>query len=130
MNPGGRPSKYTDELIQNFERYLEEDGCSDPVPSIAGLALHLGISRETCYAWAADEDKAEFAELMERLLAQQERALISGGLLNVFNANITKMMLTKHGYTDRQETTLTGANSGPIEVAYVGVSTDGRRSAN
>jgi hypothetical protein len=39
--------------------------------------------------------------------AKQERQLISGGLTNEFNSAITKMMLTKHGYTDKTETDIT-----------------------
>ncbi len=34
--------------------------------------------------------------------------LVDGGLNEDFNSTITKVMLTKHGYADRQE--LTGAN--------------------
>lgn len=130
MNLGGRPSKYTDELLENARQYLATDGGDDPVPSVAGLSLHLGISRETCYAWAKEEGKEEFAEIYEALMARQEQKLISGGLLNVFNPAVTKMLLTKHGYSDRQETTLQGAAGGPVEVAYIGVSSDGRRTAD
>lgn len=70
------------------------------VPSIAGLALHLGRGRPTLYRWAAED--ADFAEIMERVKTQQEAALLNGGLSGELNATITKLMLANHGYTDKQ----------------------------
>jgi len=37
----------------------------------------------------------------------QERKLICNGLMGDFNPAITKMMLTKHGYSDKMETDIT-----------------------
>jgi len=33
----------------------------------------------------------------------QHRGLVNGGLSGKFNPAITKMMMTKHGYSDKQE---------------------------
>ena len=41
------------------------------------------------------------------MAALQERKLLSNGLTNEFNASITKLLLTKHGYTDKVENTNT-----------------------
>lgn len=46
--PGGRPTKYTDELLEMAEQYInvyKDEG--DVIPSLAGLALYLGIARST-----------------------------------------------------------------------------------
>jgi hypothetical protein len=109
--PAGRPTDYTPELIEKAWAYAnggwEEAG--DPVPSIAGLACEIGVSRETCHAWAKDETK-EFSDILKAIAQEQERNLVKGGLGGVFNASITKMMMTKHGYSDRVETDHTSSD--------------------
>jgi hypothetical protein len=109
--PAGRPTDYTPELIEKAWAYAnggwEEVG--DPVPSIAGLACEIGVSRETCHAWAKDETK-EFSDILKAIAQEQERNLVKGGLGGVFNASITKMMMTKHGYSDRVETDHTSSD--------------------
>ena len=101
----GRLTLYNDEIVQKARDYVvgyAEFG--DLVPSIAGLACALGITRETCYAWARDENKAVFSDILDELMQRQERGLLNGGLGGEFNSSISKMMLTKHGYSDKVET--------------------------
>ena len=101
----GRNSLYTPELVEKAREYLTGySSVGDLVPSIAGLACVLGITRETCYAWARDENKAEFSDILGELMQRQERGLLNGGLGGEFNSSISKMMLTKHGYSDKVET--------------------------
>lgn len=72
------------------------------MPSVAGLACEIGISRETCHAWARDEDN-QFSDILKAIAKKQERELLNNGLGGIFNPPITKMMLSKHGYSDRIE---------------------------
>ena len=106
--PAGRPTLYTKKLVDAAWKYAnggwQEAG--DPVPSVAGLACEIGVRRETCHAWAKDEDK-EFSNILGEIAAIQERYLVKGGLGGDFNPSITKMMMTKHGYSDRVEQDLT-----------------------
>ena len=116
----GRPSSYTDETDEQAREYLsggykgdlidsnspELGYTGEPYPTIAGLALYLGISRETVYAWKGDETKPEFSDIVDDLMATQEMKLIRGGILNEFNPTITKLALTKHNYSDRQDMTV------------------------
>ena len=102
--PAGRPTDYTPELLQKAYEYLENyESLGDPVPTIAGMACELNVRRETLHAWARDESKQEFSHILMRVMEAQERKLVSGGLSSAFNPAITKMMLTKHGYSDKQE---------------------------
>jgi hypothetical protein len=104
MADTGRPSKYTEELLAAAREYTAT--CSERgevIPSIEGFALHIGISRETVYAWLKDEEKAEFSDIVERILLLQARTLANNGLTGVFNSSITKLILSKHGYSDKQE---------------------------
>lgn len=99
---GGRPTKLTDELkvkARNYELVFREEG--DIIPSIEGLAYYLNIARSTLYKYE-DED-AEFSDIVERIRTLQGKMLISGGLVGDFNASITKVILTKHDYSDKQE---------------------------
>ncbi|HEV8035480.1 terminase small subunit [Yoonia sp.] len=104
----GRPRTYRPDMAEKARRYIaNHDDYDDPVPTVAGLACVLGVVRDTCYQWAKDEDKPEFSDILDELAQKQERCLVRGGLMSDFNAPIAKMMLTKHGYSDRVDTDLT-----------------------
>lgn len=97
---GGRPSKLTPELMQKAQNYLSE--YESAIPSVAGLSLYLDVSRSTIYNWS--EEDGEFLDILEKILATQEQKVLSNGLTGDYNATIAKLVLGKHGYTDRQET--------------------------
>jgi hypothetical protein len=109
--PSGRISDYTPELVEKAWHYADGgwQEVGDLVPSVAGLACEIGVSRETCYAWAKDETKV-FSDILSVIAKSQERQLLRGGLSSAFNASITKMILTKHGYSDRVETDHTSSD--------------------
>lgn len=103
--PAGRPSKYTPELLEKCREYIEGgwEENREVIPSIAGLAVKLKVSRETLHTWANDEDKHEFSDIYKELMATQELTLLNGGLSGAFSGPITKLVMHKHGYTDKQE---------------------------
>lgn len=104
-----RPSKYTPEILENAEDYLNNhESYGDVVPSDAGLANHLGITRSTLYEWASHNDKQAFSDTLDRIAIRQHSLLVSKGLTSEFNAAITKLMLHNHGYSDRQQTEHSG----------------------
>lgn len=100
-----RPTKYTPELLEAAHAYV--DGMwevnGDVVPTVVGLALDIGIDEETAHRWGKEEGKEEFSKLLMRVKNMQQRKLVSGGLAGDFNPAITKMMMTKHGYSDSQK---------------------------
>jgi len=99
-----RPTKYSDDIIKKSLDYLENySNYGDLIPQIAGLALHLGVRRETLHQWAKEENKAQFSNIFEAVKGKQEKTLINGSLGGEFNPAISKMLLTKHGYSDKQE---------------------------
>lgn len=73
-------------------------------PSIEGLALAMDITRETVYQWQKDADKSEFADIVTKMLGMQAAYLTNNGLDSTFNASISKLILSKHGYIEETKT--------------------------
>lgn len=113
--PPGRPPEWQD-CVEPAWFYVNGgyETVNDPIPSIAGLAVYLNKSRETIHTWA--KTHKQFSDIVEKLLAIQEGRLVAGGLTGGYNASITKLLLTKHGYSDKQETAVSGVDGGPIEI--------------
>ena len=105
----GRPSKYTDQTVSEALYYVDNyKEFGDKIPSIAGLSLHLGISKETAYEWGRGDKKPDFSDMLTKLLSKQEQILLNSGLDGTFNSTITKLVLSKHNYSDRQDITTNG----------------------
>ena len=97
-----RPVEYSKKVLKLAEEYLatyEQKG--EEVPTVVGLCLHINRARSTVYRWA--NEKPEFSDIITRVSELQELKLINGGLRGEFNPQITKTLLAKHGYSDRQE---------------------------
>ena len=100
----GRPTVCTPSLIGAAKEYATGGyvGEGDMIPSIAGLACSIGIHRDTIHAWVKDSEHP-FSDIYKDIMQFQERKLLNGGLGGDFNPAITKMILTKHGYSDKIE---------------------------
>jgi hypothetical protein len=100
----GRPSKWSEELEQKAWDYVNggwQDECHT-IPSHAGLCVILEVHRDTLYEWAKHDDKC-FSDILHRCNQIQELTLLNGSLNNTLNSNISKLVLGKHGYQDKQE---------------------------
>lgn len=104
--PVGRPSSLSQEHIDGAVWYLkggfEERG--EVVPSIAGLACFLGVSRDQIYDWG--KRNIEFRYTLEAIKSAQEVLLVNKGLQGDFNPTIAKLMMANHGYSDKVENNL------------------------
>ncbi|UNQ40942.1 DNA-packaging protein [Prescottella equi] len=122
----GRPTKLTESVLAKAREYVETGWREQKhaVPMIEGLALELGIHRETARLWAtvptekhSQETEAEFkkrvkihesySDIVSRLDAIQALELASGALKGRFNAKTANMMLSKHDYIERKQQDLT-----------------------
>lgn len=121
-----RPTTYNEEIIKKAEEYLslcvdkieeyhktrgeKSDGYDRIVrvrlPTIEGLAVYLNINRDTIYAWC--KEHKEFSDIIEKLKESQADKLLNNGLSGDYNSTIVKLMLSKHGYTEKQEMEHTG----------------------
>jgi hypothetical protein len=109
-NPVGRPSKYTDELLAKARGYIAHAGHQDKLPTLEGLALYVQVKRSTIYEWSKDPSKEEFSDIVEQILSTQAETLINKGLKNEYNSSITKLMLHKHNYSEKQEVDLSSSD--------------------
>ena len=114
----GRPSKYNDELLNDAEKYIlgdetniDKDGIpipewvalGHPFPSIEGLCLYIGITTQTGHVWKKEEEKKHFSDIVSTVMDFQCLVLMHGGYDGTGNSQITKLLLAKHGYTDKIE---------------------------
>lgn len=107
----GRPTKYAEDTCERARSYIY-DGFTDNgdmIPCTEGLAEELEVSVKTLYNWG--EAHEEFLQILEQLQDRQRRELLNKGLSGEFNSNITKLVLGKHGYHDKQDTAVSGAFS-------------------
>lgn len=124
--PPGRPSIYTPELVEQARAYLTDYAKhGDAFPNVAGLAVALGTHRDTLYAWARDETKPEFSDILAKIKTRQEAVLLSKGATGEFNSVISKMLLSsKHGYHEIQSVEHSGRGGGPIVSETKAITTD------
>lgn len=100
----GRPTKYTPELLEKARQYIYEyEKYDHAFPSDIGLALVLGISKTSLYDWAQHEDKKEFSDILDVINDTQQIVAWNKGLKNEYNATLVKLLLGKHGFSDKVE---------------------------
>lgn len=143
----GRPSVYTGEYVKKVREYL--DSCKDTyeqlvkstgaeggvqyenklvvnLPSIEGCALYIGVNRSTIYEWR--KTYQDFSDIIEELLHEQAKKLLNKGLSGEYNSTISKVILTKHDYIEKQSLDLKTNDDEPTDEELAEVirrSTDG-----
>jgi hypothetical protein len=126
----GRPTIYNEEILTKITEYIDscKDIEADPenkitrkvnIPTIEGLAVYLHINKDTIYTWR--KEKPAFSELISVLLDEQAKRLVNNGLAGTYNPTIAKVLLTKHGYTEKTETDITskGESINPVLVKFI-----------
>jgi hypothetical protein len=104
-NRGGRPTKYTPELVEAawdyvYGGYLQ---CDDEFPNVAGLGLVIGVSRETITEWRKAPDKKEFSDIYSAMMQRQQQLLLKNGVNCKWSSKVTCLLLGKHGYAEKHE---------------------------
>lgn len=115
---GGRPVQYSNDTINKVYEYI--DLCVDEydtfhktrgttsdsyerlvkvkLPTMEGLALHLGIHKDTLYDWKSKYP--EFSDSLGKVMQLQADRLMSNGLSGDYNPTIAKLLLMQHGYRE------------------------------
>lgn len=122
---GGRPTSYNETIVPKTIEYI--DSCVDDlekkkvnIPTIEGLAIYLGIHRDTIYEWVSKYP--EFSDIFEKVKQEQANRLLNNGLAGTYNSTIAKMILSgKHGYIEKTESDVTskGESLSPILVKFI-----------
>ena len=101
-NDVGRPVEYTPERIQEIkdamERYIQET----EVPIVAEFAYLNNIRRAILY------ELPELSYSVSKLIDKKEAVLEKGGLSGDYNASMAKFSLAQLGWSEKQETKVTG----------------------
>lgn len=109
----GRPTLYDEvETIERTKEYIDGGYQLDDkevIPTIVGLAIWLGVTSTTCYQWA--KEKPKFSDMLRVLMDAQGQICLQGGMTGRFNPTITKLVLSKHGYSDRVEQVIDNISS-------------------
>jgi len=94
---------YLEEAREYIQGGYEANG--EVIPTMSGLAVHLGVARDTVINWAKQESnkhREEWQYISEWLKAVQEVKLINKSLLREFDSTISRLILsTNHGYNEK-----------------------------
>lgn len=114
---GGRPSLYTPQIIIDFNQYLQDATPENmEIATVEGLALKLGISKDTLYEWA--KIHPEFSDALCKLKMEQKQQLIKTGIFGgkEINAGIVALMLkVNHDMVETQKTDITSGGK-PLPI--------------
>jgi hypothetical protein len=97
----GRPKTLTGEVKQHAQDYIDNfDSYGHAIPSVVGLCSVINRSRQTLYNWANTDD--DFLDILEAINERQELVTLNKSITGEYNATIAKLLLGKHGYSDKQ----------------------------
>jgi len=75
----GQPTKYTPEVNQKVDEYLQTCGSHNlKLPQVTDFARFIGISRDTAYEWVSKHP--EFSDTIKKIKDFQRIDLINNGL--------------------------------------------------
>lgn len=124
--PTGRPTKYSDDMIEKAEQYLSKCKDAYKLPTVEELAYELGVNDDTIVVWASQrvlDEKGnetkdllhpEFSATYKRLMNMQKYKLMNDGTYGGKSVNSSMAIF------------LLKANHGMVETTYIDHSTKGR----
>ena len=140
MPAKGQTAYTPDELQAKVDAYFTEcantmiDGVSGKTviklsrpPTVEGLCLALGISRDTLYRYKGGDFRSEdkdaqnrVSDIITRAIDRMTQDTLEGAMVGRYDARIAGLVLGHRGYSTKAEI----AHSGGIEVKITGLSDD------
>jgi len=122
-----RPTKYNDEIIEKAEDYIKNyKSLGDEIPMVDGLALELGIHRDTVNDW--EKKYPEFSDIVRTLMTHQGRKLMNGSLNGEFREKTATLALSSnHGLVTKTAQDITSSDGSvqfPTRIEIVGYGED------
>ena len=121
----GIPTLYSEEMQERADEYvlnctdrIEDGKLKVNLPTVEGMSLELGVSRDTLYEWA--KHHSIFSDTLDKLKAKQQNVLISNGLANTYNSTIAKLILSaNHGMREKSDITSNDETVAPVLVQFI-----------
>lgn len=99
----GRPTKYKPEVFDQIEEYLSMAGREQTsLPSIEGLALHIGVNTDTINEWSKRYPK--FSVAIKKIAARQKKQLMDDGMYGGKEVNAAMaifLLKVNHGMQEK-----------------------------
>jgi O-glycosyl hydrolase len=112
---GGRPTKYNPSMSGKISEAIPQNM---KIPTVEGLCLKLGISKDTIYRWA--KESKEFSDALEQVLVLQKEYLTEIGIFGgkEINSNIVMLFLkANHGMVETTRQELTGKDGQELNIS-------------
>jgi hypothetical protein len=99
---GGRPSKYSIEMLNKANEYFDNCLKENALPFVDELALILDVCDDTLLNWG--KEHGEFLATLERLRKLQKVQLMKGGLNKAYQSNVVLFLLkANHGLDEKKK---------------------------
>lgn len=108
----GRPTKYNDEVCEKAIDYIlnHKTKYHDEIPMIDGLALELGVHRDTINDWSHKYD--DFSDIVKILHTKQGRVLANGALNGTLKERSATLCLSsQHGWVSKTQQDITSSDN-------------------
>ena len=115
-----KPTKYSEETLKVYAEYMQEAIPQNmKIPTVEGLALKLGISKETLYQWR--KIHTEISDALRELKMKQKEYLTEIGIFGGKEINASIVALFLRANHNVVETTKSDITSGGKPMPILGV---------
>jgi hypothetical protein len=122
----GRPTKYDPKMINEIQEYLKGAIPENmKIPTIEGIALKLGVNRDTLYEWS--KLYKDFSDTLEEVKTRQKEILQEIGIFGgkEINATIVALLLkVNHDMIETTRNEITGKDGENLVIVTNGSNTD------
>jgi hypothetical protein len=107
-NLNGRPVEYTEDVPNKVGEYVNSCFENKELPTKAGLAVYIGICKQTLLTWAKKSE--QLLDALKKMDSLQENECWQKALKGEYNPTIAKLLLANHGYYDKVQNDNTNTN--------------------